>query len=232
MFSLAAVRWNCLSAVVLEVTQGHIDRAFRIARWYGRFAHRAEVSDLESAALEGLAKAARDWDPKRVRRSGRAGDKRHPFWSFAFARILGEMRDELRRLDHLTRPQRAKVVEDTTGGLAMDQKSLEWVDPNEPLSLHRDGNAAEEREPLPLIERVEEERNPIEEFELQDALHRASADLPERARFVVVMRELHGYANRDLAAALRVTEGRASQLWGDALTQMRAHIGDSFLDAA
>ena len=68
--------------------------------------------------------------------------------------------------------------------------------------------------------------------ELQDALHRASADLPDRAQFVLMMREISGYQNRDLAEALGITEARASQLVGDALEQMREHIGDSFLDAA
>ena len=47
-----------------------------------------------------------------------------------------------------------------------------------------------------------------------------------------MMREISGYQNRDLAEALGITEARASQLVGDALEQMREHIGDSFLDAA
>ena len=231
-FLVANVRPNCLSARVLELTQGHIDRAFRIARWYGRFARRAELSDLESAALEGLAKAARDWDPKRVRRFRRNGDASRSFWSFASIRILGEMRDELRRLDHLTRPQRAKVIEAATGGLSIQDESLSWIDPNEPVSLDLDTTAEDARDSVSLIEQVEEPQDAIEAFELQDALNRATVDLPERAHFVLVMRELKGYQNRDLALVLGVTEARASQLWGDALRQMREHIGDSFLDAA
>ena len=215
---------------MLELTQGHVDRAFRIARWYRRFARRAELSDLESAALEGLAKAARDWDPKRARRFRRTSYPRRTFWRFAFIRIIGEMRDELRRLDHLTRSQRAKVVETENGDLSIDHDALSWVDPKEPMSLDA---ALEEAPDSPaLIEQVEEPRNDIERFELEDALHRASADLPDRAQFVLMMREISGYQNRDLAEALGITEARASQLVGDALEQMREHIGDSFLDAA
>ena len=140
------------------------------------------------------------------------------------------MRDELRRLDHLTRSQRAKVVETENGDLSIDHDALSWVDPKEPMSLDA---ALEEAPDSPaLIEQVEEPRNDIERFELEDALHRASADLPDRAQFVLMMREISGYQNRDLAEALGVTEARASQLVGDALEQMREHIGDSFLDAA
>ena len=45
-------------------------------------------------------------------------------------------------------------------------------------------------------------------------------------------RELEGYTNIELAEAFDVTEGRASQLRGSAIEQMREEIGDSFLDAA
>ena len=100
------------------------------------------------------------------------------------------MRDELRRLDHLTRSQRAKVVETENGDLSIDHDALSWVDPKEPMSLDA---ALEEAPDSPaLIEQVEEPRNDIERFELQDALHRASADLPDRAQFVLMMREISG----------------------------------------
>ncbi len=43
---------------------------------------------------------------------------------------------------------------------------------------------------------------------------------------------IEGYSNIELADAFDVTEGRASQLRGGALDQMREQIGDTFLDAA
>jgi RNA polymerase sigma factor (sigma-70 family) len=205
---------------LLTLTQEHVNRAFRIASWYGRLVRRAEISDLESAALEGLAKAARDWNPHYQRRNRSRGEIKLSFWSFAFTRILGEMRDELRRLDHLTRTQRAKVVEGERGGKSFADPELKWVVPHEPISLD-----------APLAE-AEEPHSDIERFELQDALQRASADLTDRARLVLFMRELKGYRNHDLAQVLGVTEARASQLWGDALEQMREQLGDSLTDAA
>ena len=218
---------------MLRLTQEHVDRAFRIARWYGRRTRRAELSDLESAALEGLAKAARDWDPEHahaLQRKRPAGRKRS-FWSFACTKILGEMRDELRRLDHLTRDQRALVTEGVDGELALEEESLNWINPQEPLPLDATVSTEDGEDARFIVELIEEPRNPIDDFELRDAFCRASADLPERERFVVVKREIEGFSNIELAEAFDVTEGRASQLRGAALDQMRDQIGDSFLDA-
>jgi len=204
----------------------------RIAHWYGRRTRRAELSDLESAALEGLAKAARDWDPGRALRRKRPAGPKRSFWSFACTKILGEMRDELRRFDHLTRDQRAMVTEDASGELALGEENLSWINPQEPLPLdatvaNEDGEVARSS-----VDLIEEPRNPIDDFELRDAFCRASADLQERELFVVVKREIEGFSNMELAEAFDVTEGRASQLRGAALEQMREQIGDSFLDAA
>ena len=218
--------------VVLRLTQEHVDRAFRIARWYGRRTRRAELSDLESAALEGLAKAARDWDPEHGLKRKRPAGRKRSFWSFACTKILGEMRDELRRLDHLTRDQRALVTEGANGELALEEESLSWINPQEPLPLDATVSTEDGEDARPIVESIEEPRNPIDDFELRDAFCRAGADLPERERFVVVKREIEGFSNIELAEAFDVTEGRASQLKGAALDQMRDQIGDSLLDAA
>jgi RNA polymerase sigma factor (sigma-70 family) len=218
--------------VLSGLTQEHVDRALRIARWYGRRTRRAELSDLEGAALEGLTKAARDWDPARFHRRSRPVNRKRSFWSFACTRIMGEMRDELRRLDHLTRNQRALITEDINGALAFDDESLSWINPHEPLPLDATIATEDGGDGSPIVDLVEEPRDPIENFELRDAFLRAGADLAVRERFVVVKREIEGYSNLELADAFDVTEGRASQLRGAALEQMREQIGDSFLDAA
>jgi RNA polymerase sigma factor (sigma-70 family) len=217
---------------VLRLTQEHVDRALRIAHWYGRRTRRAELSDLESAALEGLTKAARDWDPDRALRRRRLLSRKHSFWSFACTRILGEMRDELRRLDHLTRDQRAMVTQGANGELAIDEENLNWINPQEPLPLDATVATEDGEDARSMVDLIEEPRNPIDDFELRDAFCRAGADLGERELFVVVKREIEGFSNMELAEAFDVTEGRASQLRGAALEQMRDQIGDSFLDAA
>jgi RNA polymerase sigma factor (sigma-70 family) len=217
---------------VLRLTQEHVDRAFRIARWYGRRTRRAELSDLESAALEGLVKAARDWDPDRALRRSRVVGHKRSFWTFACTKILGEMRDELRRLDHLTRDQRAMVTEHANGELTLGEDELPWIDPREPLPLDATVASDNGEDVSTIVELIEEPRNPIDDFELRDAFCRAGANLPERQKFVVVKRELEGFSNTELADAFDVTEGRASQLRASAIEQMRDQIGDSFVDAA
>jgi RNA polymerase sigma factor (sigma-70 family) len=212
---------------VLKLTEDHVTRALKIAHWYGRRARRAEISDLESAALEGLAKAAHDFDPARRRNGG----GRRSFWTFAFKRILGEMKDELRRFDHLTREQRALVAEDRNGQLFL-QNGASWVNPQDPLPLDAAIAADGADEASAIVDLIEEPHNPIEDFELRDALCRASEALPERHRYVFLKRELEGYSNAELAEAFDVTEGRASQLQGAAVERMRREIGDSFVDAA
>jgi RNA polymerase sigma factor (sigma-70 family) len=212
---------------VLKLTEDHITRALKIAHWYGRRARRAEISDLESAALEGLAKAAHDFDPA----GRRNGSGRRSFWTFAFKRILGEMKDELRRFDHLTREQRALVAENGNGQLFLEN-GANWVNPQDPLPLDAAIAADGVDEATALVDTIEEPHDPIENFELRDALCRASEALPERHRFVFLKRELEGYSNAELAEAFEVTEGRASQLQGAAVERIRKEIGDSFLDAA
>jgi RNA polymerase sigma factor (sigma-70 family) len=216
---------------MLKVTEDHVARAFKIAHWYARRARRADVSDLESAALEGLAKAARDFDPHAPTRRGRR-EGRRSFWSFAFKRILGEMKDELRRFDHLTRDQRAMVAQDASGALTVEGEDVSWLNPQEPLPLDATIATDDGANAAAIVDLVEEPHNPIEEFELRDAFCRASETLPERERFVLVKRELEGYSNMEIADAFDLTEGRTSQLRGSAIDQMRKEIGDSFLDAA
>jgi RNA polymerase sigma factor (sigma-70 family) len=217
---------------VLKLTQEHVDRAFKIAHWYGRRARRAEISDLESAALEGLAKAARDFDPDGSSRRRRRRAGRESFWNFAFKKILGEMRDELRRFDHLTRDQRALVVEDGNGELTVEHEDLRWINPQEPVPLDAPVPGADGETTAAIVDLIEEPNDPIEGLELRDAFCRATAALPERHRLVLLKRDLEGYTNTELAEAFEVTEGRASQLRGAALDRMRDEIGDSFLDAA
>ncbi|HEU5279497.1 MAG TPA: sigma-70 family RNA polymerase sigma factor [Gaiellaceae bacterium] len=217
---------------MLRLTQEHVDRALRIAHWYGRGTRRAELSDLESAALEGLAKAARDWDPDRALRRKRLVSRKRSFWSFACTKILGEMRDELRRLDHLTRDQRALVAEDGNGELTVEHEDLRWINPQEPMPLDAAVPGGDGETAAAIVDLIEEPNDPIEGLALRDAFCRASAALPERERLVLLMRDLEGYSNTELAEAFQVTEGRASQLRGAALNRMRDEIGDSFLDAA
>jgi RNA polymerase sigma factor (sigma-70 family) len=153
------------------------------------------------------------------------------FWNFAVTRILGEMRDELRRLDYLTRTQRSKVSEDDRGVPALADDELEWVVPLEPLSL--EGTvAADGDDTSALVDSVAEPRDPIAELELRDAVDRAGDRLPRHVRQIVAKRDIEGYTNAEVAEALDLSPGRVSQLRDAAFAKMRGHIGDSLRDAA
>jgi RNA polymerase sigma factor (sigma-70 family) len=150
---------------------------------------------------------------------------------FAFVRILGEMRDELRRFDYLTRDQRAMVIEDEQGRLSLDGDEVDWIVPLGAVPLDA-AIASGVEDSRSVADLIEDRRNDIEEFELRDAVCRASARLPQRTRLIVEMRDLEGYTNLELATALGVVEGRVSQLRGLAFDRMRGHIGNSIVDAA
>jgi RNA polymerase sigma factor (sigma-70 family) len=124
------------------------------------------------------------------------------------------------------------VTQAPTGELAIEGEGLSWINPNEPLPLDAIVTTDHGESTRPIADLIEQPRNPIDDFELRDAFCRAGADLRERERFIFVKRELEGFSNTELAEAFDVTEGRASQLRGAALEQMRDQIGDSFVDAA
>ena len=142
--------------------------------------------------LEGLAKAARDFDAHAACVAETNAHVKRSFWSFAFKRILGEMRDELRRLDHLTRDQRAMVEKAENGELAFADEAMTWMNPQEPLPLDATIVSGEGEAAQTVVDLLEEPRDAIEELELRDAFCRASETLPERERFLLVKRELEG----------------------------------------
>jgi RNA polymerase sigma factor for flagellar operon FliA len=87
------------------VTQDHLCWARAMAREKAR-GDEGLYQDLESAAMLGLAQAARSWRP-----DGGAAFRTH-----AYKRMHGAMADELRKRDHLPRSARQAV----SAGLAED----------------------------------------------------------------------------------------------------------------
>jgi RNA polymerase sigma factor (sigma-70 family) len=124
----------------------------------------------------------------------------------------------------MTCNQRASVVTDDAGRLLPGEKARDWVDPQEPASL--DATIAGEAETgRTLGDLVEEAHDQIDEFELLDVFRRATAYLPPRVRLLFVKRELEGYSNGEVARALSISEGRASQLQTAGISQMRTQSG-------
>jgi RNA polymerase sigma factor for flagellar operon FliA len=197
-------------------------------------------SDLLSAAMAGLAQAARSYDPAR----GIAFDR------FASARIRGALLDELRSRDWASRSVRARArsvaaaVDDLTAAngqaptseqlaehLGMERSTLDSLSGD----VHRavvlnfdalvvDGDGASvlpTDEPGPDAQILDRERRAY----LLDAV----AALPERMRHVVVGYFFDERPMRELAEELDVTESRISQIRAEALVMLKTAL-DAHLD--
>lgn len=200
----------------MEVTKQDVDHALMLARQYRRrFAPRADRSDCESAALEGLFQASRRYRPEQ-------GD----FWVFATSRVIGAIKDEFRTLDYLTRREREHVEYLGDGTLAWrgddDTFPTMLVSPRRPLSIEQLAYDADEDS---AHLRIGGEDGGFDRVEWEQTVYEALEALPERERFVVVCIDLEGYSGEKVGEFLGVTGGRVSQIRAKALSRMRAHLG-------
>ncbi len=219
-----------------ELVRGHMSLvSYAVNEMASRLPRHVLRSDLISAGFEGLARAARSYDPDR----GVAFDR------YASIRIKGALLDELRRrdwasrsvrskarrvgeaVDHLTaelgrRPTKAEVAQATQ----MDERSVAAIDGDvhravvlnfDALQYQGDG---EEWMPSDgtgpdtvLLEREESAY-------LLDAI----TVLPERLRRVVIGYFFEERPMLDLANELGVTESRISQMRAEALVLLKDGI--------
>jgi RNA polymerase sigma factor for flagellar operon FliA len=195
---------------VLAVVLGEqdVERALRIARSF----HRkkvpfAEVTDMESAALEGLAQAAHRYEP----------GNGISFWGYAPRRIYGAMIDELRRFDHLTRDHRYEIR-------TRDGKPAPVSTYSRPQSLHERISDEEG-----LSERVDKipGRSNLDDAEIRDTLIRSSDALNDRERRISFAIHFVGRTQREIAKELGLTEGRVSQIVSNAARKMRMAAGEA-----
>jgi len=189
-------------------------------------------ADLTSAGMEGLAQAARSFDPSR----GIAFDR------YASTRIRGALLDELRRRDWASRSVRARarkvtaVSDDLTIKLgrapstaevaeaaAMDTAAVASVNDDvyravvlnyEALGAGGDGESVMPADP----------RTPdgvLLDRERQSYLLDAVSALPERLRRVVIGYFFEERPMQELADELGVTESRISQMRAEALVLLK-----------
>ena len=204
--------------------------------------------DLTSAALLGLAVAARAFEPERG----------VPFASFARVRIRGSVVDELRASDWASRSVRSKArardhaietltvtlgrpptpaeLADTLG-ISVESLGTDEADLHRALVLSLSATTSEDGDEISIA--PAEPRTP--ELELLDRertgyLHDAIACLPDRLRSVVVGYYFEERPMAQLAAELGVTESRISQMRAEAVGLMRvvleAHLESGGLPAA
>ncbi|HVA43289.1 MAG TPA: sigma-70 family RNA polymerase sigma factor [Acidimicrobiales bacterium] len=239
--NLSSVPTNQYGVNEEQLVTEHLQLAQRaVSDLLQRVPRHVSRSDLVSAALAGLAQAARAYDPER----GIAFDR------FASARIRGALLDELRSRDWASRSVRARArrvtaavdhltaangsapsTDQVAAHLGMDKSTLDSLTGDvhravvlnfDALVVDGDGASA-----LPADERGPDVQ--ILDRERRSYLLDAVSHLPERMRHVVVGYFFDERPMRELAEELDVTESRISQIRAEALALMRTAL-DAHLD--
>lgn len=189
-------------------------------------------ADLTSAGMEGLAQAARSFDPAR----GIAFDR------YAATRIRGALLDELRRRDWASRSVRSRarkvgaVTDELTSRLGRVPTEAEVaqaaaMDPNAITSVQADVYRAVVLNYEALVTGVDSDGDMpaasdtpdglLIERERKAYLLDSVGALPERLRRVVIGYFFEERPMQELADELGVTESRISQMRAEALSLLR-----------
>lgn len=190
----------------------------------GRLPGHVSSEDLTSAAMVGLLRATRAFDP----------DQGVPFEAYATRRIRGAILDELRSADWASRGVRARArslqaTADQLGvsvmdaaasvGLSRDEAVRVLADVERATVLSFDGFlAAADYGSVPADQTTPEDT--LLNRERHGYLRDAVAALPERLRHVVVGYYLEDRPLEDLGAELGVSASRASHMRAEALSLM------------
>ncbi len=191
-----------------------------------------ELDDLTQAGLIGLLNACQSYDPNQGAN----------FQTYASIRIRGAILDELRRNDWLPRSVQTQLgevsraiakVEAREGRTAQDHEVAEAMQ----LSLddYRELTTKLSAARLVYLDATTDsaddvpvgDREPEAEYseEEQRALLRSGIDmLPEREKLMMSLYYVEELNIREIAAVLEVTEGRVSQLHGQALARLRSRL--------
>lgn len=193
-----------------------------------------ELDDLTQAGLIGLLNACHSYDPNQGAN----------FQTYASIRIRGAILDELRRNDWLPRSVQTQLgevsraiakVEAREGRTAQDHEVAETMklsmDEYRELTtklsaarlVYLDANT-DSADEVPVAATEPEAEYSEEE---QRTLLRAGIDmLPEREKLMMSLYYVEELNIREIAAVLEVTEGRVSQLHGQALARLRSRLGN------
>ena len=193
-----------------------------------------ELDDLMQAGLIGLFKACQSYDSQQGA----------TFQTYAAIRIRGGILDELRRNDWLPRSVQTQLgevsraiakVEARKGKPPQDHEVAEEmgvsIEEYQQLTAKLSSarlvylDAGTDSEELPLSKAEPEAQNSDEE--LRDLLRSGIEKLPERERLMMSLYYVEELNIREIAAVLEVTEGRVSQLHGQALARLRSQLGQA-----
>ena len=193
-----------------------------------------ELDDLMQAGLIGLLNACQSYDPQQGA----------TFQTYASIRIRGGILDELRRNDWLPRSVQTQLgevsraiakVEARKGKPPQDHEVAEEmgvsIEEYQQLTAKLSSarlvylDAGTDSEELPVSVAEPEAQN--SEEELRDLLRSGIDKLPERERLMMSLYYVEELNIREIAAVLEGTEGRVSQLHGQALARLRSQLGQA-----
>lgn len=190
----------------------------------GRLPRHVSGDDLTSAAMVGLLRAARGFDPAQG----------VPFAAYATTRIRGAVLDELRSADWASRGVRARArsLQDAAdkggtslaaaaaaAGLSAAEAAQVVADVDRATVVSFDGFlTADDHASVPADHATPEDV--LLDRERNGYLHDAVAALPERLRHVVVGYFFEDRPLEDLGAELGVSASRASHMRAEALSLM------------
>jgi RNA polymerase sigma factor FliA len=202
-----------------------------------------DEGDLVSYGLLGLIGAIERYDP----------DRDVKFETYAIARIKGAIIDELRAMDWVPRPVRARARDIERAIAELEKKHMRAPTDEEiaeklgitqeelETSLSEIGRtsiaaldelwtiASSGGDQIALIDTIEDTTGPepqsaLAQTELKEALGEAIARLPEREKLVVTLYYYEELTLREIGEVLGVTESRVSQLHTKAILRLRARF--------
>jgi RNA polymerase sigma factor for flagellar operon FliA len=200
---------------------------------------KTELEDIHSAGIFGLVRALEDYDIA----------KNTAFKTYATLRVRGYILDYLRKIDFISRSDRAKLreMEDIISGLTLKlnrepsafeisnalnvdlrecHRLLEVAQLNFTVSL--DQTQRSDGEDLSLLEILpDNSAGPLERLNAKDILHlvkEAILGLPERQRLIVLMYYNDEMTLLEIGKVLNLSESRISRLLGKAILSIRNEL--------
>lgn len=191
----------------------NIGFARTIARAFIRRAAECHSDQYESAAMEGLVRAANSWNPERGA----------TFRTWAGHRIRGAILDFQRSGDTVTRHYKAEARH----GRPVDPARLERVRflSGEAILAIEDGAKIRGRA-FESIAAPAPDMDPVERLEIWDRLFWGLARLNNSEAYALFGYFVLGRKLADIGRSLGVTESRACQLYQEAIVKLRPAFED------
>lgn len=203
---------------------------------------KTEFEDIHSAGILGLIQAFDDFDIS----------KKTKFKTYATFRIRGHILDYLRKIDFISRSDRAKIraIERTLSqltkqlarepsdaevvaelGLDLDEyhRLMELVQLNFTITFDQKQNINDEEVRLSEVIADNSYEGPLEQFSKKDMFNlvkEAIRNLPEREKLIVIMYYSDEMTQLEIAKVLDLSESRVCRLLGKALLKIRNEVNE------